>query len=236
MPLTADPNITRSAVVAVPTGDGIVADRRPRFQRYEPRRIVGTMALEEWDEFLEKSKHRYHYVYGKVVQMAGASPEHNLVSMNFAVTLRVALEAMDSPCEVLESDQRVYVRDNRYYFPDLVVVCGAMQIDTRDALRNPAAIVEVLSPTPEADDRTDKFREYQLMPSLRHYILVDQNRVAITHFEKIPGGVWAIVGDYRDLADNLTLNFGEGTVAVPLSRVYRNVTLSEKVVIDEPDA
>ncbi len=196
---------------------------RAAYRRFDPSRIVGEMSVDEWDTFVRKEKHKYHYVYGKVVQMAGASPEHNLISMNVAVSIRNAFEAIDSQCEILGSDQRVFVRDNLYYFPDLVVVCGAMEVDTRDALRNPAAIIEVLSPTTEADDRSDKFREYQQIASLRHYVLIDQNRVAVTHFEKIAGGLWAISGDYRELSDSLSLTFGEATATVPLARIYRNV-------------
>ncbi|MBC8134953.1 MAG: Uma2 family endonuclease [Fibrella sp.] len=199
------------------------------YQRFEPSHIVGTMSLDEWDNLLKTSKHKYHYVYGEVVQRAGASPEHNLIAMNAGRAIGNVLEDTNSGCEILGSDQRVYVRDNLYYFPDLVIVCGDMQIDTRDALRNPVAVLEVLSPSTETDDRTDKFREYQLIPSLRHYVLIDQNRVAVTHYEKIAGGIWAIIGDYRELSDNLTLTFGEDSIAVPVSRIYRNLAFPSSI-------
>ena len=200
---------------------------RTPYQRFDPTRVVGTMTIDEWDQFIERATEKYHYVYGEVVQMAGASPEHNLLQMNTGRALGNALEEASSDCEVLGSDQRVYVRDNLYYFPDLVVVCGVMQIDTRDALRNPAAIIEILSPTTENDDRTDKFREYRQIPTLRHYLLVDQSRVSVTHYEKTEADVWAVRGDYRALSDAVTLRFGETSIAVPLSRVYRNVPLIE---------
>ncbi len=183
------------------------------------------MTLDEWSNLLKRSKHKYHYVHGEAVEMASASIWHNLIAMNTAVTIGNALESEKSGYEILGSNQCVCVRDNLYYFPDLVVVCGAMQIDTRDALRNPEAVIEVLSPSTKTDDRTDKFREYQSIPSLRHYVLIDQNRVAVTHYEKIAGDVWAILGDYRDLSDILTLSFGETTVPVPLSPIYRNVPM-----------
>lgn len=200
---------------------------RSAFRRFDPARVLGTMSVEEWDVLLRKSKHKSHYVYGKAVEMAGASPEHNRLQMNIGRAIGNALENAQSVCEVLGSDQLIYVRNDLYYFPDLVVVCGAMQIDTRDALRNPAAVIEVLSSTTENDDRTDKFREYQQIATLRHYVLVDQNRVAVTHYEKVAGGLWAVRGDYRDLAEVVTLAFDDATVAVPLSRVYRNVPLPE---------
>lgn len=223
-------SLTETASVpsaASPAESGFVP-RPPRvYHRFDPSRVVGTMTVDEWDIFVRQAKHKYNYVNGKVVQMAGASPEHNLLCSNILVELRICMDAINNPCEVLGSDQHVFARNNLYYFPDLVVVCGAMEVDGRDALRNPAAIVEVLSPTTKNDDRGEKFREYQDIASLTHYILIDQDAVAVTHYEKIPGGLWAIRGDYRALSDTLNLTFGGETVRVPVARIYRNVPLPE---------
>lgn len=233
MPVTTTSD-TPAPSVPVAAPNTTVTRVREAYRRFDPSRVVGQMTVDEWDQLLQTSKHKYHYVYGEVVQMAGASPEHNLIAMNSGRVIGNALEDSNSGCEILGSDQRVYVRDNLYYFPDLVIVCGPMQIDTRDALRNPVAIIEVLSPTTETDDRTDKFREYKRIPSLQHYILIDQNRVAVTHYEKIADGVWAILGDYRDVSDELTLSLNEMPVTVPLSRIYRGLSFPEPVApIDE---
>ena len=85
--------------------------------------------------------------------------------------------------------------------------------------------MEVLSPSTQADDRTDKFREYQQITTLRHYILIDESRVAVTHFEKLAVGLWATVGDFRWQDDVLKIILGEAAVTVPLSQVYRRVVL-----------
>jgi Uma2 family endonuclease len=166
----------------------------------------------------------------KDVRRADANLSHNLIAMNTAVSVANAIRVPDCDCEILGSNQLVSVRDDRYYFPDLVIVCRPMQIDTRDALRNPVAIIEVLSPSTETDDRTDKFREYQLIPSLRHYVLIDQNRVAVTHYERIANGIWAILGDYRDVSDDLTPTLNETAIAVPMSRIYRGLSFPPSVV------
>jgi Uma2 family endonuclease len=204
--------------------DVLPARNRPIFQRFDPSRIAGTMTVDEWADFLGKSKHKYDYVYGKAVQVAGASPEHNLISMNTSRAIGNLLEDADSDCEVLGSDQKVYVNERLYYFLDLMIVCGDWQVDFRDALRNPSAIIEILSESTETDDRSDKFREYQQIPSLGHYVLIDPYRIAVTHYQKIAGGLWAIIGDYRALTDSLMLVLGETTVSVPLSHIYRRVS------------
>ena len=213
---------------------------RPRvaYRRFAPSRVIGRMTVDEWMTFLEKSKHKYDYIRGEVVQVAGASPEHNLIGVNTLRAIGDALETAESDCEILGSDQRVYVNEDLYYFPDLVIVCGEMQVDHRDALRNPAAIIEVLSSATEKDDRTDKFRDYKQIASLRHYMLIEQNRAAVTHYAKVEG-VWTIAGDYRAMTDNLRLTFSETTVQVPLERIYRRVAFPEptagELTAREPD-
>ena len=197
------------------------------YQRFAPERSLGRMSVEEWFTFLTNSTPRSDYVYGEVVEVAGASPEHNLLAMNFSRALGNALEAAGSSCEVLGSDQKVFAGPGLYYFPDLCVVCGEWLVDPFDAIQNPTAIVEVLSPTTERDDRTDKFREYQQIASLKHYVLIDQSRVAVTHFEKLAQGLWAIVGDFRELADEVSLTLDGSTATVSLSQIYRRVSFSE---------
>ena len=198
-------------------------ERTKTYQRFPPERVIGTMSLEVWIAYLESSQRKSNYICGEVVEVAGASPEHNQIAMNVGRALGNALEAQDANCDVLGSDQKVYVAPGLYYFPDLCVVCGEWKVDLHDALQNPCVIVEVLSPSTEADDRTDKFREYQQLASLRHYILIDQGRVAVTHFEKLALGLWAIVGDFRSQDDALKVTLGEATVEVPLTQVYRRV-------------
>ena len=195
----------------------------PTYQRFAPSRVLGTMSVDAWADFLHTAAQKSNYVYGEVVEVAGASPEHNLIAMNTAVALRNALDALGSGCDVLGSDQKIAVASVLYYFPDLCVVCGEWQVDRFDALQNPTAIIEVLSPTTERDDRTDKFLEYQQLATLEHYILIDQSRVAVTHFEKLAVGLWAISGDYRATTDTLTLRLGEESVMVPLTQIYRRV-------------
>ena len=193
------------------------------YRRFDPARVVGTMTEDEYWDFLQQAKHKYHYVYGEVVQMAGASIEHNLIAMNTGKAIRNALEAVESDCEVLGSDQRVSIAARLQYFPDLVVVCGDWRVTPRDGLQNPVAIIEVLLHSTETDGRTDKFLEYQQIPSLHHYILIDQSRIAVTHFEKMADTRWVIAGDYRALTDTLTIPLNDQPIVVALSQIYRRL-------------
>ena len=82
-----------------------------------------------------------------------------------------------------------------FAYPDLVVVCGALQFhdQARDVLLNATVIVEVLSPSTEAFDRGEKFRRYRTwLPTLTDYVLVAQDRPLIDHYHRQEDGTWAL--------------------------------------------
>ncbi len=227
---TTDASATTAASpFAPPSANGATPRDYAPSPWFDPSRVVGTMTVDEWDAFVRKATHKYHYVHGKVVQMAGASPQHNLICMNTGRALGNVLEDMESNCEVYGSDQRVFVRQSLYYFPDLLVVCGAMMVDPRDAIQNPVALVELLSPATRDDDRGEKLHEYAQIETLQHYILIDQDGVSVSHYEKTGDETLTLAAEYHTPSDVLTLTLDGKTVAVPVSRIYRGVRLSESV-------
>ena len=54
-------------------------------------------------------------------------------------------------------------------------------------LRYPSLIVEVLSDTTEAFDRSDKFADYRKLESLQKYVLVSQNSLTLWQMRNIAG-------------------------------------------------
>jgi Uma2 family endonuclease len=81
-----------------------------------------------------------------------------------------------------------------YTYPDLSVVCGEPQLesDHGDVLLNPVVLIEVLSDSTEAYDRGKKFEHYRTIPSLKHYVLVAQDRHSIDCFSLNPDGSWSL--------------------------------------------
>jgi len=114
-------------------------------------------------------------------------------------------------------------REGFFAYPDLVVVCGAMQFhdQVRDVLLNPTVIVEVLSPSTEACDRGEKFRRYRVwLPTLTDYVLGAQDRPIIDHYHRQEDGTWAL----RTL-EGLTAHLHLPSIdcTVPLADVYERV-------------
>jgi Uma2 family endonuclease len=186
------------------------------------------MTPDEYIAFERGTQEKHEYVRGQVIRRAVCNLAHNLITVNLLRAVANASDAAGASCEFWSSDQKVGISEDLMLCPDGSLTCGEAQFDHRDMLRNPFAIFEVLSPSTEKEDRTDKFRDYQKIASLRHYVLIDQHQVSVTHFEKLANGLWAIVGDHTALSDMLTLRLDDDAgIAAPLFAIYRRVPLAK---------
>jgi Uma2 family endonuclease len=147
------------------------------------------------------AEERHEYLDGYVYAMAGESPAHGQICVNLIISLGAHLRG--GPCQMFTKDMKVYCPApqrrsplaNLFAYPDLVVVCGAMQFhdEVQDVLFNPTLIIEVLSPSTEAFDRGNKFYRYSAgLPTLTHYVLVAQEQPRIDHYHREAGGLWTL--------------------------------------------
>ena len=98
------------------------------------------LAMEDVAEY----KSEYHD--GKTFVMAGGIYNHNHLCNRVGYLLEGALN--DRDCLVMNSDQKVYAKDNNsFMYPDVTVFCGplAHYKERKDILINPILIIEVLS-------------------------------------------------------------------------------------------
>jgi Uma2 family endonuclease len=133
---------------------------------------------EEYIELERDAETKSEYDDGVIVAMAGGSPEYAAITFSLGAELGPHLRA--AGCRGFSSDLRVRVDvSNRYYYPDLAVVCGQPEYETINgvrSLRNPSIIVEVLSDSTEMRDRGTKWLAYKTIDSISMYLLVHQNR------------------------------------------------------------
>ena len=178
------------------------------------------------EEYLARERQaetKSEYIAGEILAMAGGKPDHNMIATDLARALGNRLETAGSACDVFNSDQRVRVADaGPFFYPDVTVVCGDPVFDGDDCLRNPALIVEVLSESTADYDRGEKFRHYRRLPSLRHYVLIEQDRMRVEHYRRREGVVWEPAGVYEAPTDRVALP--DLDVELPLAEIYRRVT------------
>lgn len=148
---------------------------------------------EEYLELDRAAAFKSEYVAGEIFAMAGASEEHNIITVNVTVALGTQLRG--GPCRPFSADMRVSIgAADMYVYPDVLVVCGERQYtgDRRDILTNPTMIVEVLSPGTEAFDRGDKSAGYRQLVSLKEYVLIAQDRPHVELYSRQPDGRWLL--------------------------------------------
>jgi Uma2 family endonuclease len=144
--------------------------------------------VEDFLAFEAEEPERYEFVGGIIRMMTGASAAHSAIKGNVFAELRSALRS--GPCRVDVDDLKV-VTPNAVMYPDVLVTCTPIAPDD-DRVQEPTAVVEVLSPTTERHDRIEKWREYQRIASLRHFVLVEQKERRIEVWSRTDAG-WELV-------------------------------------------
>jgi Uma2 family endonuclease len=169
---------------------------------------------------------KHEYIAGEVYAMAGASPEHSAIATDTRRALGNGLAVAGSSCEVYDSDLKVRVADaGPFFYPDATVVCDDPTFDPDGCLRSPVVLIEVLSEGTASYDRGEKFRQYRRIASLRHYVLIEQDRILVEHYERLENGIWGLVGEHSDPADAVV--FADLGVTLPLAEIYRRVRFSQ---------
>jgi Uma2 family endonuclease len=159
----------------------------------------------EYLELEEQSECRHAYQDGEIIEMAGGSFNHNQISLNLALSLRLASKQQNYV--VCMADMRLWIpRPRQYTYPDVMVMAGEpiFQENRTDTVINPLLIAEVLSKSTSAHDRGNKFAYYRSIPEMREYVLIDQHTCHVEHFSKTEPGKWLLT-EYESLDDQLVL-------------------------------
>lgn len=137
------------------------------------------------DEYLRVERQAFEkseFIGGRIVAMAGASENHNVISSNLFGELWT--QTKKSQCRAFSSDMRVKAKKGNYYYPDIVVVCGERKFEDnkKDVLLNPKVILEVLSKSTRLKDRNEKLDSYMSLEGLTDYVLIEQDTMRLEHF------------------------------------------------------
>ena len=98
--------------------------------RMQATQKVITLSVEEYLTGEPKGRDRHEYLGGVVYAMAGASEDHNLISLNLAFALRTHLRGRR--CKVNVADVKVRLQiseEDVFYYPDVMVACDPRDTD-----------------------------------------------------------------------------------------------------------
>ncbi len=137
------------------------------------------------DDYLADERYqdiKHEYVNGQAYAMAGASQNHGRISGN--VFRKIGNHLENASCEPFIADMKVKTSTGNYRYPDVVITCDNNFIDNGCATKTPVILVEVLSRSTRKIDEKDKLLEYINIPSLKEYMIIEQDVVDVTVYRK----------------------------------------------------
>jgi Uma2 family endonuclease len=194
---------------------------------------------EEYLASEELSEVRREYIDGQVfpmayagdesaqaLGMAGATDSHNILTGNVFARLHARLRG--SECRAYVNDIKAQVKAAKaYYYPAVMVSCGARNPQAV-ASETPVLIIEVLSPSTATTDRREKLLNYRKLPTLREYVLIEQDEQRVEVYRLNEQHEWV----HEILADAGVLelrSLPDGVCSISLEDIY------ESVIFTPPD-
>lgn len=182
-----------------------------------------TMDFDDFEELLadKPRNERWELIGGRVVRMmVGGRWEHGRIVQNIASHLHQGFRARGSSCQTFAETFYMKSRSlDAALLPDVLVVCGGIEAGAT-SVDNPTVLIEVLSPGTEARDRLEKWRIYQKLSALQHYVLVARDRPHIEVYDRV-GGEWSGFRVVETM--DATLELAAVQASLPLSEIYWGV-------------
>ena len=167
-----------------------------------------------WED-AQAEKHEFHR--GEVFAMVGARRTHGCVVGN--LVRHFGNQLSGSPCRVFHEGMKVQIATDTVLYPDVFVTCDKADLATEMIFRAPTLVLEVLSPSTQAYDRSQKFALYRAIPSLQEYILVDPDTRRIEAFRRGTDNLWVL----HDMSEAVVMEAASIGASVALSDVFDGI-------------
>ena len=173
-----------------------------------------SMTVEEFISWEDQQPAKYEFDGLSPRLMTGGTESHAGIQRNIIRAL--ANRLVGKPCRIYGSELKLRVAGAIRY-PDAFITCT--RTDRRATVAdNPVVVFEIISRSSQRVDRIDKLREYQLTPSIRQYVLLEQD-IAMANVYSREGLNWT----GRVLYASDILDLPEIGVLVPMSELHLDV-------------
>src|SRR5574337_353702 len=172
------------------------------------------------DDFLtweNEQPEKHEYFRGEVFAMVGGRRTHGTAIANLFRQLGNRLEG--SPCRVFGESMKIQIADDTILYPDIFVTCDQADLATDMIFHSPTLVIEVLSPSTQAYDRSQKFALYRRLASLKEYILVDPDTRRVEAFRRDAEDQWV----FHDMSDDESMAVPCLRLEVPLAQVFDGI-------------
>ncbi|MDO8367682.1 MAG: Uma2 family endonuclease [Saprospiraceae bacterium] len=212
---------------------------------FEDRAALGVRELRvpaTWEQYLELADtcdYRVHYREGQIISfleieektgtvMGEATIPHEKLVMRFGTQLSILLDDLKSEYNVLGSNTKIFIGENRRgYNADVTVVKGEpvlqeYQVYKRKSkgLINPWLIVEVLSNSTRDFDLSEKLNDYKQIPGLQQIIFAEQGKLWVSTYIRVSEKEWQNL-DFDTITDIIPIAEGAGKLS--LAKIFARI-------------
>ena len=177
------------------------------------------MTREQFLAWEEKQPLRYEYDGFQPIAMTGGTAAHAIIQHNLHIAVGGRLRG--GPCRFYGSDLKIETARG-FRYPDGFAVCSPVARNAT-VVRDPIVIFEVLSESTAGIDLVTKNQEYSASPSVQRYIVLTQDAVSGTMFERV-----AIDWVGHLLGADSVMRMPEIEIELPLVELHAGGTRSDR--------
>ena len=155
------------------------------------------------------------------VAMTGGNANHDRVTLNIHISLRARLRG--TRCSHHGPNLGVRTTGGRIRYPDALITCTKFPGTERIA-PDVVVVFEVISPRSGGMDRITKLREYQAVPSILRYVIVESTTAGLQVLHRDHGDeTWRV----QALTSGDSLGVPEVGTEIPVADIYEDVAFEE---------
>ena len=177
------------------------------------------LTLQAYLEWENVQPERHEFYRGEVFAMTGGRRSHGRVTANLVRHLGNQLAG--THCQVFSESMKIQIANDTILYPDVFVTCDRQDLQTDMIFRAPTLIIEVLSPSTQAYDRSQKFALYRRLPSLKEYVLIDPDTRRAEVFRINTEGLFVLF----DMSESEILELKSIDCRVSISEVFAGIDI-----------
>ena len=181
---------------------------------------VPTMTRDQFLDWAVRQETPYEFDGYEPVAMTGGNRNHAQLCGNLAYALR---KRLDGTSMSVLPEAGVATVGEAVRYPDVLITSTDGPGSAR-LMPDPVIVFEVVSPTSGRIDHVIKLREYNAVPSIRRYVVVDNTGPALTvHARAAEGLDWTATA----LTEGEILGLPEVGIEVPVDEIFSGLSFDD---------